>query len=130
VHEWPLERINEVLASQARDRRTLPAIRRAIRDPHVRSRLAEIPALSGLNALAKSLGLHALPPVDAEQMHDEQHAAPASVDHLPDPLRLDLYLHAQPMASSPALHSHGVSPRPFATGIEPTRAWLAWAGLS
>ena len=101
-----------------------------LRDPQVRNRLAEIPALARMNALAKSLKWRGLPPVEAEPTPDTTQPAPATVDHLPDPLRLDLYLHAPPMASSPALGALGVSPRPFARGIEPTRAWLAWAGLS
>jgi nucleoside-diphosphate-sugar epimerase len=130
VHEWPLARINQVLADRERSRGNLPAIRRALRDLHVRNRLAEIPALARINALAKSLRWRGLPPVEAEPTPDATRPAPATTDHLPDPLRLDLYLHAPPMTSSPALSALGVSPRPFARGIEPTRAWLAWAGLA
>jgi hypothetical protein len=129
VHEWPLERITEALAEREHARRTVPAIKRAIRDPHVRARLAEIPALSRANALAKTMNWR-LPPVAVAAVSGEPAANDAPVDHLPDPLRLDLYLHAQPIATSPALEALGVVPRAFARGMEPTRAWLAWAGLS
>jgi len=129
VCEWPLERISGTLAERDRNSGNLPAIRRALRDPRVRNRLAEIPALSRANTLAKSFMWRGLPPVEVEPAAEPSQPAPR-VDHLPDPLRLDLYLHAQPMASSRALGALGVSPRSFARGTEPTRAWLAWAGLS
>jgi nucleoside-diphosphate-sugar epimerase len=128
VHEWPLERINDALADGERSRGNLPAIRRTLRDAQVRYRLADIPALAGMNALAKSLKWRGLPPIEAEP--NAAATESAAVDHLPDPLRLDLYLNAPRLTSSRALGALGVSPRPFARGIEPTRAWLAWAGLS
>jgi hypothetical protein len=54
---------------------------------------------------------------------------PALVDHLPDPLRLDLYVRAPHVDGAIARGLLGVTPRDLRSGIVPTRGWLQWAGL-
>lgn len=132
VKEWPIDAIREALAARRRDRRNWRAVQRALGDRRVRDRLNEIPLLAGLNSLGKSLGWRGLPSTEMLSAHRESDAAepPALPDHLPDPLRLDLYLRAPHVDGTAAGALLGVVPRDLEAGMVPTRAWLEWAGLA
>jgi nucleoside-diphosphate-sugar epimerase len=130
IVEWPAERIEKALAAQRRDRRTLPAVRRVLRDRRVRDRLNEVPALASLNALGKSIGWRGLPPVDTQAAAESDGEHHGAVEHLPDTLRLDLYLRAAAVDGDSAVRILGVTPRPIAHGMVSTCAWLEWAGLA
>jgi len=131
VKEWPIDAIREAIAARHRDRRSWRAVQRALGDRRVRDRLNEIPLIAGLNALGKSLGWRGLPSTELLSPRRENDAAeqPALVDHLPDPLRLDLYVRAPHVDGAIARGLLGVTPRDLRSGIVPTRGWLQWAGL-
>ena len=132
VVEWPIEAIRETIGARARDRRSWPAVQRALRDRRVRDRLNEIPLLAGLNAFGKSLGWRGVPPTDTGSPRREHDDAdhPALVDHLPDPVRLDLYLRAPHVDGATAQTLLGVTPRDLGSGMVPTSGWLQWAGFA
>ena len=96
VKEWPIDAIREAIAARTRDRRSWRAVQRALRDRRVRDRLNEIPLLAGLNTLGKSLGWRGLPSAEmlSPRRENDDAEQPALVDHLPDPVRLDLYVRA------------------------------------
>jgi hypothetical protein len=98
----------------------------------VRDRLNEIPLLAGLNTLGKSLGWRGLPSSELLSPRRENDGAepPALSDHLPDPLRLDLYVRAPHVDGATARRLLGVTPRDLKSGMAPTQRWLQWAGLA
>jgi nucleoside-diphosphate-sugar epimerase len=132
VKEWPVDAIHEAIAARKRERRSWRAVQRALKDRRVRERLNEIPVLAGLNTLGKSLGWRGLPPAEglALRRASDTQDAPARVEHLPDPLRFDLYVRAPRIHGTAAASLLGVKPRDLKAGMTPTRVWLEWAGLS
>ena len=131
VKEWPIDAIREAIAARHRDRRSWRAVQRALRDRRVRDRLNEIPLIAGLNALGKSLGWRGLPSTEPSPRRENDDAEqPALVDHLPDPVRLDLYVRAPHVDGAIARGLLGVTPRDLSLGMVPTRGWLQWAGLA
>jgi nucleoside-diphosphate-sugar epimerase len=129
IVEWPVERISQALTIRKRDRRTLPAVGRALRDRRVRDRLNEIPLLAGLNSLGKSIGWQGLPSAEAPASSEKDGDARA-VEHLPDDVRFDLYLRAPHVDGEPAARILGFRPQPVSIGMVSTCAWLKWAGLA
>jgi nucleoside-diphosphate-sugar epimerase len=132
LKEWPIDAIREAIAARTRDRRSWRAVQRALRDGRVRDRLNEIPLLAGLNTLGKSLGWRGLPSTEMPSPRRESDDAepPTLVDHLPDPLRLDLYVRAPHIDGATARRLLGVTPRDLRAGMSPTQSWLGWAGLA
>jgi nucleoside-diphosphate-sugar epimerase len=132
VKEWPVDAIHEAIAARKRERRSWRAVQRALTDRRVRDRLNEIPVLAGLNSLGKSLGWRGLPPAEglALRRASDTQDLPARVEHLPDPVRFDLYVRAPRVHGKAAASLLGLKPRDLKAGMTPTCAWLAWAGLS
>jgi hypothetical protein len=132
VKEWPIDAIREAIDAQARDRRSWRAVQRALRDRRVRERLNEIPLLAGLNTFGKSFGWRGFPSADTRSPRREHNDAeqPALVDHLPDAVRLDLYVRAPHVDGATARRLLGVAPRDLKSGMGPTQRWLQWAGFA
>jgi nucleoside-diphosphate-sugar epimerase len=132
LKEWPIDAIREAIAARGRERRGWRAVQRALRDRRVRDRLNEIPLLAGLNTLGKSLGWRGLLSSDLLSPRRENDGVepPALSDHLPDPLRLDLYVRAPHVDGATARRLLGVTPRDLKSGMAPTQRWLQWAGLA
>jgi nucleoside-diphosphate-sugar epimerase len=132
VKEWPIDAIREAIDAQSRDRRSWRAVQRALRDRQVRDRLNEIPLLAGLNTFSKSFGWRGFPSADTRAPRREHNDAeqPALVDHLPDPVRLALYVRAPHVDGATARRLLGVAPRDLKSGMGPTQRWLQWAGFA
>ena len=117
--------------ARERERGGWSALKRAMRDRAVRERLNEIPVLSRLNQLGKSLGWSGLPAAAAAAPASPSIAArPASALHLPSPMLLDLYERAPYIDATHAAQILGMRPLTLAAGMAPTLAWLRWAGLT
>jgi nucleoside-diphosphate-sugar epimerase len=131
IVEWTHDAIDTAGEIRERERGGWRALKRAMRDQAVRERLNEIPVLSRLNQLGKSLGWSGLPPAAAPApAAAATPARPALVSHLPPPMLLDLYLRAPYIGSARAAGILGVRPRSLADGMAPTLEWLRWAGLT
>lgn len=135
VVEWPMDAVRAGLAAARRERSGWSAVKRALRDRAVRDRLNEIPVMAWMNHAGKSLGWGGLPPAAPKAAPEAAPSAgmagPAGYPpRLPGGLFLDLYLGAPYVDGSTAASRFGLVPRPLASGMVSTLAWLEWAGLA